>query len=90
MRKVDLKEIKEILKVFEGEFKYHLDRYKYFSRYNNENRLNNKEEHRNIALENSRNDIVASIDADVVLDKFWLETIFNSSIVSVGTPIRKL
>ena len=38
--------------IFEGEFKHHLDRYKYFSRYNNENRLNNKEEHRNIALEN--------------------------------------
>lgn len=51
-KKIHEKEIKEILKVFEGEFKYHLDRYKYFSRYNNENRLNNKEEHRNIALEN--------------------------------------
>ena len=50
--KIHEKETKEVLKIFEGEFKHHLDRYKYFSRYNNENRLINKEEHRNIALEN--------------------------------------
>ncbi len=42
---------------------------------------------RNIALENSRNDIVASIDADVVLDKFWLEKIsinLKDNIMLVG------
>ena len=30
---------------------------------------------RNIGIKNSKNDVVASIDADVVLDKFWLEKI---------------
>ena len=28
---------------------------------------------RNLAIHNSKNDLVASIDADVVLDKNWLE-----------------
>ena len=32
---------------------------------------------RNIALEKSKNEIVASIDSDVVLDKLWLEKISN-------------
>ena len=30
---------------------------------------------RNIGIKNSKNDVVASIDADVVLDKFWLEKV---------------
>ena len=32
---------------------------------------------RNIGIKNSKNNIVASIDADVVLDKFWLEILLN-------------
>ncbi len=42
---------------------------------------------RNIALENSKNEFVASIDADVVLDKFWLESISNhlkDNVILVG------
>ena len=30
---------------------------------------------RNVGIKNSKNDVVASIDADVVLDEFWLENI---------------
>ena len=32
---------------------------------------------RNVGIENCKNEIVAGIDADVVLDKFWLETILS-------------
>ena len=32
---------------------------------------------RNLAIETSRNEIVAAIDSDVVLDKFWLANILN-------------
>ena len=28
---------------------------------------------RNLAIKESKNDLVAAIDADVVLDKYWLE-----------------
>ena len=33
---------------------------------------------RNLAIKNSKNEIVAGIDADVVLDKFWLENILKT------------
>ena len=33
---------------------------------------------RNLAIKNSKNEIVAGIDADVVLDKFWLENILKN------------
>ncbi len=33
---------------------------------------------RNIAIKSSKNEIVAGIDADVVLDKFWLENILKT------------
>ena len=32
---------------------------------------------RNVGIKNCKNEIVAGIDADVVLDKFWLETILS-------------
>ena len=48
---------------------------------------------RNIALKNSKNDIVASIDADVVLDKLWLEKISehleDNVVISGGNLIEK-
>ena len=37
----------EIINIFDQEFKYHLDRYKYSSRYLNEKNFLSKEEHRN-------------------------------------------
>ena len=48
---------------------------------------------RNIAIKNSKNEIVAGIDADVVLDKNWLENIMqdlkNDTIMCGGNLIEK-
>jgi len=43
--------IKKILKEFDGTFKFHLDRYKYFSRFSNEKNIKSPEYHRNKCLE---------------------------------------
>ena len=59
--------------------------------------INNKENKglsycRNIAIQNSKNDFVASIDADVVLDKYWFEKIskhLNNDIVLVGGNLKE-
>ena len=59
--------------------------------------INNKENKglsycRNIAIQNSKNDFVASIDADVVLDKYWFEEIskhLNNDIVLVGGNLKE-
>jgi len=40
-----------LLKKFDGKFKFHLDRYKYFNRFTNENNIKNPEYHRNKCLE---------------------------------------
>jgi len=49
---------------------------------------------RNLAIKNCKNEIVAAIDADVVLDKFWLENILktfekNKITMSGGKMIEK-
>lgn len=59
--------------------------------------INNKENKglsycRNIAIQNSKNDFIASIDADVVLDKYWFEKIskhLNNDIVLVGGNLKE-
>tara|TARA_B100000686_G_C16373140_1_gene753598 strand:- start:124 stop:747 length:624 start_codon:yes stop_codon:yes gene_type:complete len=43
--------IKKFIKLFDKEFKYHLDRYKYFSRYKNEKNIENPVHHREKCLE---------------------------------------
>ena len=40
----------EIINIFDGEFKYHLDRYKYNSRYDKNEGVQTKEKHRDEAL----------------------------------------
>ena len=50
---------------------------------------------RNLALKESTNDIVGAIDADVVLDKHWLETLLknlgkNQIVMSGGKMIEKI
>ena len=50
---------------------------------------------RNLALNESKNDIVGAIDADVVLDKHWLETLLknlgkNQIVMSGGKMIEKI
>ena len=48
---------------------------------------------RNVGIENCKNEIVAGIDADVVLDKFWLETILpylkKDKIVMCGGNLKE-
>tara|TARA_B100000780_G_scaffold278904_1_gene254283 strand:- start:1526 stop:2368 length:843 start_codon:yes stop_codon:yes gene_type:complete len=48
---------------------------------------------RNIGFENSKNEIVAAIDSDVVLDKYWLENIIchlkNDIVMCGGNLIEK-
>ena len=57
------------------------DTYKILNEFNNIKLINNKKNmglsySRNEGIRNSKNDIVACIDADVVIDKEWLESIF--------------
>lgn len=56
-----------ILEKFDTEFKYHLDRYKYYTRYNKENRLRKKEDHRDIALE-----ILGIIENKLSINNAWI------------------
>ena len=44
----------DTIKIFDLEFKYHLDRYKYSSRYLNEKDFLSREEHRNEGIRNLR------------------------------------
>jgi len=48
---------------------------------------------RNLAIKNSKNEIVAAIDADVVLDKYWLKNIIknlkNEIVICGGNLIEK-
>ena len=48
---------------------------------------------RNLGFENSKNEIVAAIDSDVVLDKYWLESIIchlkNNIVMCGGNLIEK-
>ena len=53
LKKSKLKNIEisnEIINIFDGEFKYHLDRYKYNSRYDKNEGVQTKEKHRDEAL----------------------------------------
>ena len=61
------KESNLILKKFDSEFKYHLDRYKYHSRYKNDHKLKNKEDHRDLALE-----ILKMIELKLNSKKSWI------------------
>ena len=45
------KDNKHIIKKFDNDFKYHLDRYKYYTRYRDDHKLKTKEDHRDLALE---------------------------------------
>ena len=45
------KDTKHIIKKFDSDFKYHLDRYKYYTRYRDDHKLKTQEDHRDLALE---------------------------------------
>jgi len=45
------KNTKHIIEKFDSDFKYHLDRYKYYTRYRDDHKLKTQEDHRNLALE---------------------------------------
>ena len=45
------KDTKHIIEKFDSDFKYHLDRYKYYTRYRDDHKLKTKEDHRDLALE---------------------------------------
>ncbi len=45
------KDTKLFIKKFDSNFKYHLDRYKYYTRYRDDHKLKTKEDHRDLALE---------------------------------------
>ena len=45
------KDTKHIIKKFDNDFKYHLDRYKYYTRYRDDHKLKTQGDHRDLALE---------------------------------------
>ena len=45
------KDTKHIIEKFDSDFKYHLDRYKYYTRYRDDHKLKTQGDHRDLALE---------------------------------------